>query len=231
MNALIVSPHLDDAALSCAVRLSRGEVGLVATVFAGLPASDAPRSDWDILTKASSARARVAQRRSEDAAAWSSIGIPHLQCDYVESQAAQVDLRMLGDELAAIASGFDHVLLPAGIGRNPDHVLVRDAALLSLPTSIPLTLYGELPYAAFYGWPSLQEYLDVEAHWQNDVADIDPRRCVASPELMKLTDDEKEWKREVLAHYQTQLAAVSGGSLALFETTKMLDYEVEFPIH
>lgn len=231
MAALIISPHLDDAALSCALRLRRGEVGLVATIFAGLPAVDAPRSSWDVITRAESARARVAQRRLEDAAAWGSIGLPHLHCDHVEGHSKHLDLQTLGRNIAVIAGGFDHVLLPAGIGRHPDHQLVRDAAILALPSATRLTLYGELPYCAFYGWPSPQEYLDVEAYWRGDVADIVSSRHANEPELTALGEDDRSWKQNLLAHYRTQIPAVSGGTLALFETSTMLDYEVEFPLN
>lgn len=229
MKTLIISPHLDDAALSCAVRLAAREIDEVVTIFAGVPPEREPRSDWDILTRADSAYRRVLERRAEDAAAWTSIGMGYVHSDHLEARGEQIDRAQLVSEISDLARRFERVLVPAGIGRHPQHVLVRDAALAAITPDTAVLLYGELPYAAFYGWPAAERYLDVEALWMAELADI-PRGSVGPPVLVALDEAQRGFKRALLSHYPSQMRAVSGGSFKLFETTAFLDYELEFPL-
>ena len=225
MGALLISPHLDDAALSCARRIKNGDVACVTTVFAGLPPPGTPLSDWDRITRARDARTRVRERRAEDSAAWRSIGVDFHHADLAEAQAGEIDRVRLRRVIAASASGFTQVLVPAGIGRHPHHMMVRDAAIEVLPATAGIILYGEIPYAAYFGWPGSHPFLDVHSYWANEL------RSLASPpgpaRVMTLDAEERAWKRRLLAHYPSQMGAVGGGSLALLESA-MLDCELEF---
>jgi LmbE family N-acetylglucosaminyl deacetylase len=226
MRTLLLSPHLDDAALSCAARLQSGTVAEIVTVFAGLPTADAPLSDWDILTRAGNPRQRMVERRAEDTAAWVSVSQAFRHLDYVESEAA-LDFNVLTRDLAALARPYDLLLAPAGLGRHPHHLLVRDAALAAVGPDTKIILYGELPYAAFFGWPTSDADLDVEGHWRRNIAGS-ISGALLRPTTMKLTNEQLAWKLALLAHYPSQVPAVSGGCLRLFETTILLHYEVEF---
>lgn len=197
------------------------------TIFAGLPPEREHPSDWDILTRAVSARTRVAERRIEDATAWTSLGIAYSHCDHLEARGDRIDQTEIKREIEHRSAGFARVFIPAGIGRHPQHVLVRDAALVAIAPGTQVILYGELPYAAYYGWPAADEYLDVQAHWRAEMKDI-PRGTVGPPKLFALDEAQRAFKRKLLANYRSQLSAVSGGSLKLFETTSMFDFELEF---
>ena len=227
MKGLIVSPHLDDAALSCAARIESRQVEAVTTIFAGLPSELEHLSDWDILTRANSARTRVAERRAEDAAAWNSLGINYSHRDNLEARGDRIDPTQLKREIEQVSAGFARVFIPAGIGRHPQHVLVRDAALLAIAPGTQVVLYGELPYAAYYGWPEVDKHLDVEAHWRAEMKDIS-RGIVGPPNLVALNEAQRAFKRKLLANYTSQISAISGGSFKLFDTTTMLDFELEF---
>ena len=229
MKTLLISPHLDDAALSCATRLQGGEVTEVVTVFAGVPGSEEPLSEWDVLTKAPNARQRAIERLAEDASAWASIAQSFRHWNYVEAHTTGIDKAAMSREIGDLAGLFQCVLVPAGIGRHPHHVMVRDAALAALPRNLRIILYGELPYAGFFGWPTFDAHLDVEAQWRSDLAGVAPSR-LSPPRLNALGAKQLAWKKELLAHYPSQMAAVSGGSLALFTTTNLLNYEVEFDL-
>ncbi len=226
---LLISPHLDDAALSCAVRVGRGDVSKVVTVFAGVPPTGEPLTDWDVMTRAEEPRRRMLERRAEDEAAWRSVGQDFEQWDHQEYRAEGVDREELGRQLAAAAAGRSAVLVPAGIGGHPHHILVRNVAIAALAGKATILLYGELPYAAFFGWPRTDPHLDVKAYWRTELAGIDAWRA-GPPRLFTLSPEARAWKRSLLSHYQSQLAAVSGGSLELFERTPLLEHEVEFAI-
>jgi LmbE family N-acetylglucosaminyl deacetylase len=170
-----VSPHLDDAALSCASLLARNDPVDVLTVFAGEP--DPPRQGpWDQECGFASSAESVPVRRAEERSAFT--GTPHRLAfmDLVEGQ--YVDWRHSTDEADAIqdelrrwiaANGGGTVALPAGAGRrrgrvraglarrlgrdtgpepHPDHIFVRDVALgiLAEVSDVLPLLYEELPY-------------------------------------------------------------------------------------
>jgi hypothetical protein len=59
IETVILSPHLDDAVLSCWHTLAAtGEVAVI-NVFAAIPAPDQPLSWWDRITSASNSAARM----------------------------------------------------------------------------------------------------------------------------------------------------------------------------
>lgn len=172
---LLVSPHLDDAALSCAALLARTDPVDVLTVFAGEP--DPPRQGpWDRDCGFASSAESVPARRAEERSAFA--GTPHRLAfmDLIEGQ--YVDWHHSGDEAEVLreellrwtaANRGGTVALPAGAGRrlgrirarlarrlgrntgpepHPDHLFVRDVALDALAEAgdvLPL-LYEELPY-------------------------------------------------------------------------------------
>jgi LmbE family N-acetylglucosaminyl deacetylase len=172
---LVVSPHLDDAALSCAALLARGEPVDILTVFAGEP--DPPRQGpWDHDTGFASSAESIPVRRAEEESAFA--GTPHrvlfmelVEGQYVEWQRTEEEAHAIAEAIhdwtAASAAGT--VALPAGAGRrptrfrarlarslgtnigaepHPDHAFVREVglgALAGLPGIVPL-LYEELPY-------------------------------------------------------------------------------------
>jgi LmbE family N-acetylglucosaminyl deacetylase len=172
---LVVSPHLDDAALSCAALLARREPVDVLTVFAGEP--HPPRQGpWDYDCGFASSAESVRIRRAEEESAFA--GTPHrlafmdlLEGQYVDWRHDQNEANAIAEAIRrwASANAAGTVALPAGawrgagrlraglarrLGRSlgperhPDHVFVRDVALGVLTERrgvVPL-LYEELPY-------------------------------------------------------------------------------------
>jgi hypothetical protein len=170
---LLVSPHLDDAVLSCFGILERGEAVDVLTVCAGAP--DPPRRGWwdEDCGFASSAES-VPARLREDAEAFA--GTPHrrryltlLELQYVEGGRGDREAQTIVDAVGAWVSEHPAglVALPAGAGcrsqplvrrlrrligrpchppQHPDHLFVRDAVLPLLAAETSALLYEELPY-------------------------------------------------------------------------------------
>lgn len=173
---LLLSPHLDDAALSCAALIARERPIEVVTVFAGEP-QPPRRSRWDRVTGFPDSTATMSARRAEDAAAFA--GTPHVvrhldlvAGEYLDGR-GPADAGAIG---ALVAAWLDEhpqgaVAVPAGAGskpgrlrsrwaratgrhrgpvRHPDHVFVRDAALaasFARSREGVVVLYEELPYA------------------------------------------------------------------------------------
>ena len=218
---LLVSPHLDDAVLSCEALVGRLEPIHILTVFAGEP--DPPRRGWwDETCGFESSAVSIPARRLEDDAALA--GMPHrrlylelLELQYADRRTSEEETvlgRAIGDWLARFPSAT--VAVPAGAGRrerqfarlltrfghtspewvqHPDHVFVRDAALTALAASngVPL-LCEELPYLV--GMPA------------DGVVERAARRhgCTAEPIVVEI---DRERKATRIAAYATQIPHIS----------------------
>ena len=172
---LVLSPHFDDAVLSCWGLLERNEPVDVITVFSGSP--DPPRQgNWERRTGFPDSAASMAARREEDRMAFA--GTPHrlaglglFEYEHSPQPRPASDMHTIraavsgwcaktdGGTLALPAGAgrrvggmrlrFEHHLgIEGGIAPNPDHLVVRDAALGALTgtRAVAVILYEELPY-------------------------------------------------------------------------------------
>jgi LmbE family N-acetylglucosaminyl deacetylase len=168
----VVSPHLDDAALSCALFLAANPGSCLITVFAAGPASVSPLTTWDRAARYFKDGADVmAVRRGEDAEAAALVRAAALHLPYWDRQYRNEQYRYDGpaeDELApAIAADLlaqaakqpRPWLIPLGLG-HPDHRLATEAALFGAtqtwngrpapppsPGAAEVYVYADLPYA------------------------------------------------------------------------------------
>jgi len=172
---LVISPHLDDAVLSCSALVDREEPATVMTVFSGEP-NPPLQTEWDTLTGFQDSAMAMAARRAEDQAALGGTGhqlryLDLLQIGYSPPPRPESDRRAIAAAVEEWARGRNAgvVALPAGAGRSigrlrarigrrigfrtpilphPDHLFVRDNAIeviVRFPT-ISVLLYEELPY-------------------------------------------------------------------------------------
>jgi LmbE family N-acetylglucosaminyl deacetylase len=156
----VISPHLDDAVLSCGDLLVASPDATVLTVFAGAPPGGAEAGPWDRLsTGESSAGAALGVRLAEDDRAMAVVGARSVRLPLLDSQyrSGPVPLAKLavavGAALGPIAPTT--VLAPLGL-RHEDHVAVSNACLAVARTSrADWHLYEEQPYGA--AWPELVE--------------------------------------------------------------------------
>jgi LmbE family N-acetylglucosaminyl deacetylase len=155
-DALYLSPHLDDAALSCGGQIAqstrRGERVLIVTVMAGDPPADAANdyiaglhARWEL------GRDAAAQRRAEDLAACALLGADALHLDapdciyrldpatgaplYVSDADIFGEIHpaetLLAARIAGLLAGLPaatQVYAPLTVGHHVDHLLVRAAA-------------------------------------------------------------------------------------------------------
>lgn len=163
---LLLSPHFDDAALSCGALLDRGEPVHVVTVLAGEPAPPR-RGQWDERCGFRDSAESIATRRAEDERALAGHRLTFLQlpeAQYLDGARPAGHAEVVA---AAMADAVGTVVVPAGAGwsggplrrrtrrafrrrvdpaRHPDHVFVREAALAAVGERRVL-LYEELPYS------------------------------------------------------------------------------------
>lgn len=210
-GTVVLSPHLDDAVLSCwHVLAGRADVTVI-NVFAGVPESGQTGS-WDCLTRATDSAVRVRERLAEDAEALGIAGVASVNLDLLDSQ-----YRGFGppppvaEALAEPLRDAERVYAPAAPYPVPDHVVVLAAACQLRPDA---ALYADLPHAAIYGLPEWvtgepERDLDVAAFWRCRLAESGLDPMAVTGRVHRLDDAAFERKLQAVRCYRTQVAAVA----------------------
>src|SRR4051795_10216439 len=127
-HRVVLSPHLDDAVLSCWHLLAGGDATVV-TVFAGVP-QPGTCGWWDRLTGASDSAARARERLEEDSRALALAGARSVRLDLLDEQyRGNGEAPAVAEAIAEHVRDADAVYAPLGILLHSDHALVRDSAL------------------------------------------------------------------------------------------------------
>jgi LmbE family N-acetylglucosaminyl deacetylase len=196
-DAIYLSPHLDDVALSCGgqvwQRTAAGQRILVVTTMAGDPPSGALSSFAQLLhTRWELAADAVAARRAEDIAACQTMGAewrhgPLPDCIYRRDDhsgeplypdvtAIFTDVHPADQAVRRALTGWLRQLPPAKewvvpltVGQHVDHQLTRQAAAAA--ACCPIVYYEDYPYVQKPG--ALEMVLDPAAAWQPVVIALD----------------------------------------------------------
>jgi LmbE family N-acetylglucosaminyl deacetylase len=159
---VVVSPHLDDAVLSCAGLIAGLPGAIVMTVFAGYPPGR-PESLRDGITawdEASGFRPGddvVAIRRDEDRAALDHLGAVPLWLDFLDSQYTTepptVPIIAAGIASALAGVGVETIAFPLGLSHT-DHERTHNACAWLLEEFPALAAnwvaFTDVPYRARY---------------------------------------------------------------------------------
>jgi LmbE family N-acetylglucosaminyl deacetylase len=229
---LVLSPHMDDAVLSCwSVLTAEGPVNVV-NVFTGLP-RDGPPGDWDRICGAREAPLHVRDRLIEDVAALAHAGREAVYLPFVEEQyrdrLATPSARRIDRELALRLPEAGRVLAPLA-AYHADHQVARAYALALMRAGFPVTLYAELPFGLRFGWPhwvtgsAANPRLHPEVGWSAALAGVGAE--IPPPRTVKLADDESERKLAALRAYGTQFPALDGGDIGILRNPVLRGYEV-----
>lgn len=211
---MILSPHLDDAVLSCwHVLRGPGEVEVI-TVFAGTPPPGSGTSWWDRLTGASDSVARMEERRAEDREAFAIAGRTDTHLDFLDGQYEPADqpfdaivarLRQLIDPAAVVYA-------PAALGEHGDHERVRRAAVELAASGQTVRLYADHPHAVRHGWPawitgSDASGCEVTADWDRRLGEVGlpPTR----PAIHHLDAAEQREKLRAVSAYRSQIRGLA----------------------
>ncbi len=210
---VVLSPHLDDAALSCFAVLSRqGATTTVVTVFAGVP-EPGTTGAWDASHGVARSDEHMAERVADDLDVMAGLGARavHLPLLDLQYRTSRLTPRSLARRLEQHVEGAD-VYAPAGFGGHPDHVLVRDAALRAFAGMASLRLYADLPYAAYDGWPLDCRDGSCQRRLRGVLSTVASRPRVAGCEHEALTPETASAKLRCLAKYRSQFPLLDGPS-------------------
>ena len=235
MAVAILSPHLDDAVLSCWHVLTQpGEV-VVINVFAGAPEGRDTVAWWDRYTGATDSRDRVRERAKEDRTALSLAGRTAVNLDLLDEQYrdAEQPLAPVTAELERFVSPGGRIYAPAGLANHGDHALVRTAALELRTKGFVVSLYADLPHATLHGWPAWVTRKRVRrsndlaaAMWEHSLSATGIPPEAMAPTVHELDRSAHARKMEAVHAYRTQLeglAELAGRKQPLRE---LLGYEV-----
>jgi hypothetical protein len=231
MPDVILSPHFDDAVLSCWHLLDQpGEVSVV-NVFAGEPAELDVPAWWDQYTGATDSAERVRERIEEDRRALALAGRASVNLGFLDEQyrdQAQ-PLAALTEQIEAQLPAGAHIYAPAAFGNHTDHALVRAAALELRAAGFEVSLYADLPHATVHGWPAWvtgsQDPATADlagTFWERALAGTEAK----TPTVHRLDAAAHARKLSAVRMYGTQLQALTeyaGRPLTDLET---LGYEV-----
>ena len=212
-SAVILSPHLDDAVLSCWHLLrGPGEVEVI-NVFAGSPPPGSA-SWWDRITGATDSAARMEERRAEDSEAFAIAGRTATHLDFLDEQYEPADqpLERIVARLREVIDPQVVVYAPAALGDHGDHERVRAAALALAASGQTVRLYADHPHAVQRGWPSWIDGAETEAgrevvaHWEQRLRRVD--LAEDRPAIHHLDDAEQQQKLRAVSAYRTQIRAL-----------------------
>ena len=234
---VILSPHLDDAVLSCWHLLAGpGEVTVI-NVFDGTPPPGTPPPWWDTITGAVDPQSRMRERLREDAAARAELGRQAIGLGLLDAQyrGAEPEVGTLVDRLAEHIGEDALVYAPAAIdGNHLDHVLVRDAAIELSRLGRRLRLYADLPQAIRGGWPAWvagdPEQPGVSASWTDTLVGAGLAVARLVPRVRPLDGPERHRKLRMLACYRTQRAALDAIAFLPLDDPRALAYEVTWEV-
>ena len=234
---VILSPHLDDAVLSCWHALARpGDVRVV-NVFDGVPPPGTALPWWDTITGASDARSRMRERQEEDRAARAELGRRAIGLGLLDAQYrdAAPDGALLLDSLERHVEPGAVVYAPAAIdGNHLDHVLVRDAAIELAHCGRRLRLYADLPHAIRRGWPTWvsgePEAPGVSSAWMETLAGAGFAVPRLVPRVHPLGAQARGRKLAALARYRTQRDALDAIAFLPLDDPRTLAYEVSWEV-
>jgi LmbE family N-acetylglucosaminyl deacetylase len=236
---VVLAPHLDDAVLSAwsVLRSTPASLLRVVACFAGVP-PEGTHGPYDPIFGVADSAELVRRRRQEDVDALAAVGIVPVHLDHLDDQyrTAPVDPAVLERSIAEVAPGPSLLVAPAGIGRHPDHLAVRTAAMaLAAASGVSLELYADLPYATALGWPSWvtgdepDPHLVPDAAWSRVLRDVaDPDRL--EPVVTRFDDAEREAKLVACRRYRSQWPALEGGPNRRISNPAIASYEVRWRV-
>jgi LmbE family N-acetylglucosaminyl deacetylase len=212
--AVILSPHLDDAVLSCwHVLCGPGDVQVI-NVFAGSPPPGAA-SWWDRETGATDSATRMAERRAEDLEAFAVVGRSAVHLDFLDAQYEPPE-QSVSDIVSRLRELIDPealVYAPAALGDHPDHERVRAVAVELAAAGQPVRLYADHPHAVRCGWPAWVNGYQagsgegVAEQWDQRLREVgltEPR-----PAVHHLDEVERERKLRAVSAYRTQIPGLA----------------------
>ncbi len=241
-DTIILSPHFDDAVLSCWDLLAgageRADEVLVVNVFAGEPPTGT-LGWWDRLAGATDSAAAVRMRIEEDRQALALAGRMAVNLPFLDSQYRQGDQAPgeIVEALRGVLVADARIYAPASLGdHHRDHAAVRAAALALHAEGTNVALYADLPHATVERWPlwvlddgsSGADPAGEQWASQLESTGIPVERMVATAH--RLSTEDYAGKLEAVLAYASQIAPLQEAYGSSLEDPQLLGLEVDWQL-
>jgi LmbE family N-acetylglucosaminyl deacetylase len=210
MMNVFLSPHLDDAVLSCGQVIAGNAPSTVVTIMAGHPRSEAVLTPYDKSCGFANSVEAMRTRQNEDRMACAVLGAETIHCSGLDVQYRQEGrgsawrdtltqlewLVMTGG--AGPGFGKEDVwFIPMGL-EHQDHGIVADVAMnFCKKNGFAAYVYEDLPYRVLLPEVAMKRFKDL---WNRGVI-TEPLEDPA-----RVTD--RSQKREAILRYESQLVAL-----------------------
>lgn len=223
----VLSPHLDDAVLSCWELIERPG-STVTTIFAGIP-EPGTSTKWDrIFCKTSDSTSLMRARLAENEAALAGTGTVIVNLPYLDAQYLS-EPRNMEDVTEAVMSalgGMADLYLPIAVGsrikRHPDHFAVQNMGKSLIAKGRAVYFYADLPYtlpiSRLSGWP---DRLPLDRIQRSLGTKLEVRVC-------ELSSLQRQYKRNAVRRYKSQFSAVNTFALGALSRAASYRWEVTF---
>jgi LmbE family N-acetylglucosaminyl deacetylase len=228
---VILSPHPDDAVLSCWSVLAAPVPLHVVNVFAGVPPTR-PAGHFERLAGAHDSAAHMRGRIAEDRAALAHAGRTPVnlafRCLSHRNGRPEPSFARVDGALAAQVGAVSRVYAPAALGAShPDHDVVRGYADALARQGVPVRLYADVPYCTVYGWPSWvtgsepDPHLDVDAYWNGSAG-----AARTSADVVRLDADAAAAKLAAMRTYRSEFSVLDRGPVGQLSNPAVHGFEV-----
>ncbi|KRB15087.1 PIG-L family deacetylase [Achromobacter sp. Root170] len=202
----VISPHLDDAILSCAGLLAARPGSTVVTVYTARAPTPNLLTDWDRRCGFANAAAAMECRLAEDREALRSVGATGKGLDFLDSQytsTADEDAPLITERLFYLLMRLAPatVVMPLGLFHS-DHVRVSDAALM---------IRDALPGVAWFGYEDVP-YRQQQGVVQARLSQLQERGVTATPAHLAV---DAAGKARAIGVYASQLMGLDSTALKL----------------
>lgn len=151
MTRYVISPHLDDAVLSCSALLVDNPGSTVVTVFSADPPDNVVLTPWDQQCGFASSSLAPLNRRKEDQAGVTLLGAQPIWLNFQDHQYGCISpTELIVAALDRVIPNNAVVVGPVGL-THPDHIQVAAACWhlqRHLPGSRTFYAYADVPYRA-----------------------------------------------------------------------------------
>jgi LmbE family N-acetylglucosaminyl deacetylase len=239
MSTVILSPHLDDAVLSCWHLLSQPGDVIVMNVFAGVPTGLRAPAWWDEYTGATDSGDRVRERIEEDRRALALARREPINLGFLDEQYREhpQPLEPLIEQIASRLPTEAGIYAPAALTNHVDHVIVRSAALELQTAGLDVSLYADLPHASVHGWPAWVTGTRTPATkdlagavWARVLATAGLASAELTPSVQALDPGAYACKLAAVQTYRSQVTALEEFADRPLTDREALGYEVAWAI-
>lgn len=226
---VILSPHLDDAVFDCWHLLTKADT-VVLNVFSGIP-PEGTKALWDRICGEADSHKMVQMRLAENQTAMGFSGNPNQQLflGLLDAQyrhgSGELSVSDLADNIEKDTPKNSLFFAPLAISRifrHPDHVRIRKVGLELLRRGHKVGFFPDYPYMTTPQKPKSEKLNQIRIRAEKELG------ISLTFEILELTSEQLETKRNAMKAYKTQYRVINIETLGALTRLGKQKYELVF---